>query len=185
MITSDYGRSASDTPHPPTPAAQLQLAAISATSSRIGAVQVSANGHTTSPHKRCAQAPTPINFDDPCKAGVRRADNASPGLNQQQQRRGHPHRALRNHTRRLHFVSHGVSRLQTIKHGCGQGRTRRYIDADLALASAQQRVTPRRPRATTFSAGPRSPPTGCARARLPRRAAHRHPGSGSRPLSRR
>jgi hypothetical protein len=26
MITSDYGRSASDTPHPRTPAAQLQLA---------------------------------------------------------------------------------------------------------------------------------------------------------------
>jgi hypothetical protein len=67
MITSDYGRSALDTPHPPTPAAQLQPAAISATSSRIGAVQVSAYVHTTSPHTRCAQAPTPINFDDPHK----------------------------------------------------------------------------------------------------------------------
>ena len=33
MITSDYGRSASDTPHPRTPAAQLQLAATSTTSS--------------------------------------------------------------------------------------------------------------------------------------------------------
>ncbi len=78
-----------------------------------------------------------------------------------------PSPALRNHPGRLHFVSHGVSRAQTIMHGCGHGRTRRYIDADLALASVQQRVTPRRPRATTFSAGPRSPPTGCARARLP------------------
>ena len=38
MITSDYGRSASDSPHPRTPAAQLQLAGVSATSSRIGAV---------------------------------------------------------------------------------------------------------------------------------------------------
>ena len=65
MITSGYGRSAPDTPHPPTPAAQLQPAAISGTSSRIGAVPVPANGHTTSPHKRCAQAPTPINFDHP------------------------------------------------------------------------------------------------------------------------
>src|SRR5215212_4296575 len=65
MITSGYGRSASDTPHPPTPAAQLQPAAISGTSSRIGAVPVPANGHTTSPHTRCAQAPTPINFDHP------------------------------------------------------------------------------------------------------------------------
>jgi len=65
MITSGYERSAPDTPHPPTPAAQLQPAAISGTSSRIGAVPVPANGHTTSPHKRCAQAPTPINFDHP------------------------------------------------------------------------------------------------------------------------
>ena len=65
MITSDYGRSASDTPHPRTPAAQLQLAGVSATSSRIGAVQVSAYVHTTSPHRLCAQVPTPINFDDP------------------------------------------------------------------------------------------------------------------------
>ena len=65
MITSDYGRSASDTPHPRTPAAQLQLAGVSATSSRIGAVQVSAYVHTTSPHRQCAQVPTPINFDDP------------------------------------------------------------------------------------------------------------------------
>jgi hypothetical protein len=65
MITSGYGRSASDTPHPPTPAAQLQPAAISGTSSRIGAVPVPADGHTTSPHTRCAQAPTPINFDHP------------------------------------------------------------------------------------------------------------------------
>src|SRR5512144_1638857 len=67
MITSDYGRSASDTPHPRTPAAQLQLAGVSATSSRIGAVQVSAWVHTASPHRRCAQVPTPINFDDPDK----------------------------------------------------------------------------------------------------------------------
>src|SRR5512133_1390343 len=64
MITSDYGRSASDTPHPRTPVAQLQLAGVSATSSRIGAVQVSAWVHTTSPHRRCAQVPTPINFDN-------------------------------------------------------------------------------------------------------------------------
>ena len=46
-----------------------------------------------------------------------------------------PSPALRNHPGRLHFVSHGVSRVQTIMHGCGHGRTRRYIDADLALAS--------------------------------------------------
>src|SRR6188768_4272053 len=69
MITSGYERSAPDTPHPPTPAAQLQPAAISGTSSRIGAVPVPANGHTTSPHKRCAQAPTPINFDHPVSTG--------------------------------------------------------------------------------------------------------------------
>jgi hypothetical protein len=42
---------------------------------------------------------------------------------------------LRNHPGRLHFVSHGVSRVQTIMHGCGHGRTRRDSDADLALAS--------------------------------------------------
>src|SRR5512144_2134044 len=64
MITSDYGRSASDPPHPRTPAAQRQLAAVSATSShRCG--PVSAWVHTASPHRRCAQVPTPINFDDP------------------------------------------------------------------------------------------------------------------------
>lgn len=75
MITSGYERSAPDTPHPPTPAAQLQPAAISGTSSRIGAVPVPANGHTTSPHKRCAQAPTPINFDHPLMWELSAIDN--------------------------------------------------------------------------------------------------------------
>ena len=59
MITSGYGRSASDTPHPRTPAAQLQLAAISGTSSRIGAVPVSANGshHVTAQAMRAGTNP--------------------------------------------------------------------------------------------------------------------------------
>ena len=60
MITSDYGRSASDTPHPRTPAAQLQLDCGQRDVVRIGAVQVPAYVHTTSPHRRCAQVPTPV-----------------------------------------------------------------------------------------------------------------------------
>jgi hypothetical protein len=65
MITSGYGRSASDTPHLGRQQLSCRLDAISATSPRIDAVQVSANVHTTSPHTRCAQTPTPINFVDP------------------------------------------------------------------------------------------------------------------------
>ena len=60
--------------------------------------------------------------------------------------------SLRNHPGQLHFVSHGVSHAQTIMHGCGHDRR------GLALASVRQRVTPRPPRATTFTAGPRTPP---------------------------
>ena len=67
MITSGYGRSASDTPHPRTPAAQLQLDwdqrdVVASVRSRCRQ-----RVHTTSPHRRCAQVPTPINFDDPDK----------------------------------------------------------------------------------------------------------------------
>ena len=69
MITSGYGRSASDTPH----LGRQQLSCSStrpARRRRIDAVPVPANGHTPSPHTRCAQVPTPINFDDPVTLAI-------------------------------------------------------------------------------------------------------------------
>jgi hypothetical protein len=58
MITSDYGRSASDTPT----LGRQQLSGSPLRSTRprsIGAVQVSANDHTTSPHRRVRSGTNP------------------------------------------------------------------------------------------------------------------------------
>lgn len=65
MITSDYGRSASDTPHLRHQPAQLR--ARCAQRDVVASVRslAPANRYAPSPHRRCAQAPTPINFVDP------------------------------------------------------------------------------------------------------------------------